>query len=108
MEILFVNLITNSIQSMNGEGKIDIRVSDEDNYVLIEVEDSGCGIPKGNVPKIFDPLFTTKEVGTGLGLFSCKNIVENHKGTIEAVSVIGKGTTFKIKLPKMVKEIVQK
>jgi len=107
LEVVFVNLIGNAIQAMN-KGNIDIRFTEEDKFILIEVEDSGLGIPKELLPKIFDPLFTTREVGTGLGLVSCKNIIKKHNGTIEVDTVIGTGTTFKIRLPKVLKEIVQK
>jgi len=108
LEIVFINLIMNAMQAMNHEGKIDIRVSDKDNYIIIEIEDSGHGISDDSLTKIFDPLYTTRDIGTGLGLVSCKNIVERHRGTIKVETVVGKGTTFIIKLPKMVKEIVQK
>jgi len=107
LEVVFVNLIGNAIQAMN-KGNIDIRFTEEDKFILIEVEDSGIGIPKELLSKIFDPLFTTREVGTGLGLVSCKNIIKKHNGTIEVDTVIGTGTTFKIRLPKVLKEIVQR
>jgi len=85
---------------MNNVGKIDIRMSDKDNFVLIKVQDSGPGIPSELLPKIFDPLFTSRQIGTGLGLPSCKNVVENHGGTITINTALGKGTTFSIRLPK--------
>ncbi|HSB83287.1 MAG TPA: ATP-binding protein [Nitrosarchaeum sp.] len=103
IEIVFANLITNAIQAMNNKGEINIRINDENDYAIIEVEDNGSGISDENMLKIFDPLFTTKQTGTGLGLVSCKSVIENHGGTIHAKSELGKGTTFIIKLPKQQK-----
>ncbi|MBS3925292.1 MAG: CHASE domain-containing protein [Nitrosarchaeum sp.] len=94
--IVFSNLITNSIQAMNGKGNIAVNFEVKKNNVIIEFVDTGPGIPKENMSKIFNPLFTTKETGIGLGLVSCKSIIENHKGTI---SVKNNPTTFTIKLP---------
>ena len=100
LEVVFINLITNAIQAMANQGEINIRIIEEENQAIVEFQDSGLGIPEENLSKIFDPLFTTKQVGTGLGLPSCKNIVEKHNGTIEVKSRIGEGTTFVIHLPK--------
>ncbi|MCH7969150.1 MAG: PAS domain S-box protein [Thaumarchaeota archaeon] len=102
LEIVFLNLITNAIQAMSNRGEIDIRFTDEESQIIIEIEDFGPGIPEKNRSQIFDPLFTTRQVGTGLGLPSCKNIVEKHGGTIEMKSRIDEGTTFVIKLPKKI------
>jgi two-component system sensor histidine kinase HydH len=99
LEIVIINLLTNAIQSMDSVGQIQIRIQDNDKQVLIEVKDSGLGIPADILPRIFEPLFTTKQTGTGLGLLSCRNIVEQHQGTISVQSTVGKGTTFKISLP---------
>ncbi len=102
LEIVFVNLIMNSIQAMgNKKGEIYINIADEPNdIVLISFKDSGPGIPKKLFSKIFDPLFTTRQIGTGLGLPSCKNIIEKHGGCIDVVSHKGKGATFLIRLSK--------
>lgn len=99
LEIVIINLLTNAIQSMDNVGQIQIRIQDNNKQVLIEVEDSGSGIPADVLPRIFEPLFTTKSTGTGLGLLSCRNIVEQHQGTISVQSIVGKGTIFKIPLP---------
>lgn len=96
LEAVFANLITNSIQAIDDEGRIEIRLSDTKNGIKIEIEDTGHGIAKSILPKIFDPLFTTKANGTGLGLAICKTIVEQHDGTISAKS---NPTTFTIILP---------
>ena len=97
LETVFVNLVLNSLQAINGRGKIIIRIHEKIDFVLIEVEDSGIGISKKVLPKIFDPLFTTKETGTGLGLAGCKNIIEQHGGKI---SIKSPPTTFFVLLPK--------
>lgn len=96
LEAVFANLITNSIQAIDTEGRIEIRLSDNENGIKIDLEDTGHGITKSIMPKIFDPLFTTKANGTGLGLAICKTIVEQHGGTI---SVKSNPTTFTILIP---------
>jgi len=99
LEVVFENILFNAKQAMKDSGTIDIRIIQENDLVKIEIQDSGSGIPNEILPKIFEPLFTTKQEGTGLGLASCKNIIEQHGGTIEARTEIGKGTTFVIILP---------
>lgn len=103
LEVVFVNLIMNSIQAMEGkQNQIVIKIleKDSDNFVHIEIKDTGKEIPPEMLPKIFEPLFTTKQMGTGLGLPSCKNIIEQHGGTIGVKNTTNKGTAFLIKLPK--------
>lgn len=100
METVLINLITNAIQVMNNKGKINIKTVDQKDKIVIEVEDNGPGISSDVLPKIFDPLFTTKPIGTGLGLTSCKNIIERHGGTIDVKTDLGAGTTFVMTLPK--------
>jgi len=83
MEIVFINLILNSIQSIDqNQGIISIRIKPINKNAVIEIEDSGSGIPKDVLNDIFKPLVTTKQKGTGLGLASCKNIIEQHGGSI--------------------------
>jgi len=95
---LFYNLITNAVQAMENKGIITIRISDKSNdEIQIEIEDDGPPIPEEDIEKIFEPLFTTKQSGTGLGLASCSNIVKQHGGTI---SVKNNPTTFTVILPK--------
>ncbi len=100
--VVFVNLIMNAIQAIeNKKGEVYINIADEpDDIILISIKDSGPGIPKKLISKIFDPLFTTRQIGTGLGLPSCKNIIEKHGGTIDVVSRKGKGATFLVRLSK--------
>jgi len=97
LEAVFANLLTNSIQAIEKEGKIELRLSSDNDSIKLEIEDTGSGIPKSIMPKIFDPLFTTKSNGTGLGLAICKTIIEQHGGTI---TVKSNPTTFTIILPK--------
>lgn len=98
LQIVFKNLITNAIQSIGQkEGTIAIRLKDDNKEAIIEIEDSGPGFSKITSEKIFEPLTTTKQKGTGLGLVSCKQIIENHNGSI---SVKGDPTTFTIRIPK--------
>ncbi len=98
IEVVFDNLLTNSLQAIDYEGEITIRVNDLENEVEIEVEDSGEGVPDEIISRVFEPLFTTKKKGTGLGLASCKSIIEQHGGII---SVKNKPSVFTFKLPKM-------
>ncbi len=97
LEIVFSNILINAVQAMENSGEIKVRIKENENDVNIEIEDSGPGIPEDKIEQIFDPLFTTKSSGTGLGLVSCKNIIEQHKGTI---SVKNNPTIFEIILPK--------
>lgn len=100
LEIVFTNLIMNAIQAMNNAGQIDIKIFDGSDFVTVQITDTGCGIPENILAKIFEPLFTTKQTGTGLGLASCKKIIEQHDGTINVSSTEGVGTTFRLYLPK--------
>ena len=97
LEIVFSNILTNAVQAIEESGEIKVRILEEEDDVRVEIEDSGPGIPEDKIEQIFDPLFTTKSGGTGLGLVSCKNIVEQHKGKIVAKN---NPTIFEIVLPK--------
>lgn len=98
LESVFVNLILNSIQALNNTGTIAISASEVNSKIIMQVTDSGPGIPKEDLPKIFEPLFTTKQTGTGLGLVSCKTIIEQHGG---AISIDINPTRVNIEIPKM-------
>ena len=98
LEVVLDNVITNAVEAINEKGQIDIRVNDNLNEIVIEIEDSGTGVPDELLTKIFEPLFTTKQRGTGLGLASCKRIIEQHGGSINVKS---KPSMFIIKLPKL-------
>ena len=97
LEIVFSNILMNAIQAMENSGQIKVRIIENEEDVNIEIEDSGPGVPEDKIDEIFDPLFTTKASGTGLGLVSCKNIIEQHKGSIK---VKNNPTIFEIKIPK--------
>ncbi len=98
LEILFTNLIINSIQAMDNVGEIKINFENHlGKTIQISISDSGEGISEKNIEKIFEPLFTTKQQGTGLGLASCKTIVNSHKGTL---TVTANPTIFVVELPK--------
>ena len=96
------NICKNAVDAMSGKGKLTIKLSEDRIYVTIDVTDTGKGIAKNSWRSVFDPGYTTKERGWGLGLSLAKRIVtEYHKGKIYvAHSEIGKGTTFRIELPK--------
>jgi len=96
---VFLNMIINAVQAMPGGGKLTIGSRRKDKFIEVEIGDTGCGIPRETIGKIFDPLYTTKPKGIGLGLAVCKAIVDRHEGRIEVESEVGKGTTFTIKLP---------
>lgn len=99
---IITNLVKNAIQAIPEEQedkKITVRVKEDNHAVLIQVIDNGKGIEGQNIPRIFEPKFTTKSSGMGLGLGIIKNIIENYKGTITFESEIGKGTIFTVTLP---------
>ena len=97
LSIVLRNLISNSIDAIQENGKISVNFSEDNDNTIIQVTDSGQGVPDGMSDKIFDLLYTTKENGTGLGLSICKNIILSHGGTI---SFSNNPTTFTVKLPR--------
>jgi signal transduction histidine kinase len=99
MKRVFLNLTTNAIQAMEDRGTLTISTKQTAGFTEISFTDTGIGIPKENMKKIFTPLFTTKAKGMGMGLPICKKFVENHKGSIQVQSEAGKGTTFTVKIP---------
>ncbi|AJW71293.1 sensor histidine kinase [Nitrosopumilus adriaticus] len=97
LQSVFVNLFVNAMYAMNNNGKITVKIDETSTWVKILVIDSGPGIPKDILPQVFEPLFTSKPSGTGLGLGICKNIIEQHNGKI---SVRNDPTTFTVEFPK--------
>lgn len=95
----FENIIINAIQAMPEGGTLTITSLVTSQKIKIYFKDTGIGIPKDNLSRIFEPLFTTKPSGIGLGLAIVKEIIDGHNGTIEIESSVGKGTTFIINLP---------
>ena len=99
MKIAILNLIVNAIEAMEQEkGVLKIGTANVSNKCCITITDNGSGISKESIAKIFEPYFTGKPKGTGLGLTSTQNIILNHKGTIDVESEEGKGSTFTINL----------
>ena len=105
MERVFLNITTNALDAMCKGGMLTIVAREETHakheggFVAISFQDTGTGISKEDLAKVFEPLFTTKSKGTGLGLATCQNIVRAHKGEIQVESDIRKGTTVTVKLP---------
>jgi signal transduction histidine kinase len=95
----FLNILLNAMQSMPDGGRILVEVSANDHRVTIHFDDEGQGIPPENINKIWDPFFTTKEQGTGLGLGIVKNIIESHGGSIQIVNRPVVGSRVTIELP---------
>lgn|GEM_PF-6139828 len=102
LQQIFINIITNSIDAMDGKGELILRVKKKDaDMVMIQVEDSGCGISEENLDKLFTPLFTTKPTGkgTGMGLHVAYRLISECGGDIQVTSELNKGTVFSILLP---------
>jgi signal transduction histidine kinase len=99
---VLLNLLTNAMHAVNSDGTITIAIEDVGDCRTITISDTGPGIPRENLDKIFEPFFSTKSPGqgTGLGLFVSRGIVEKLGGTIEVASKIGQGASFSIRLPK--------
>jgi signal transduction histidine kinase len=98
---VFVNLLLNAAHAIDNNGAISIKTKMDfsGEAVVMNIEDNGCGIPDDNLKKIFEPFFSTKKNGSGLGLAVSYSIIRNHHGTINVKSQVGKGSTFTITLP---------
>lgn len=102
---VFLNLLVNAMQAIESthrdDGRIVVRTREHEGYVVVEITDNGCGIPPDVLPQIFNPFFTTKDVGdgTGLGLSITHGIIQDHHGRIEVESTPGQGTCFRVFLP---------
>jgi len=97
---VFGNIILNAVQAMSEGGRLVVKSEVcTPEWVAVSFADTGVGIPKENLDKLFEPLFTTKAKGVGLGLALTKTLVEGHGGSIEAESEVGVGTTFTVRLP---------
>lgn len=96
---VLVNIIANAAQAMPDGGRLSISAEEKEKSLEVEITDTGGGIAEDVMAKIFDPLFTTRAKGIGLGLAVCKSIIDRHEGHIEVKSKSGKGTTFRINLP---------
>jgi hypothetical protein len=96
---VIINIIRNAIQAMPDGGCITVSTRQEDQWVKIEIADTGVGIAEGNIDKLFDAFFSSKSTGSGLGLTVSAQIINNHGGTIEVMRGVPRGTVFVIKLP---------
>lgn len=94
-----LNLIVNAEQAMPDGGTITLNVTQEKECAVVQIKDTGIGIPSENIKKIFTPFFTTKKTGNGFGLAEVDQVVRAHSGTIDVVSTPGHGATFTIKIP---------
>jgi signal transduction histidine kinase len=103
---VFMNLLTNAAQALSGRENAQITIETEGtpDTVEVKIRDNGPGIPSNVLPRIWDPFFTTKDVGegTGLGLSIVHELVERHGGSIECDTKLGEGTTFTVKLPRLI------
>jgi signal transduction histidine kinase len=99
----FFNLVSNSLHAMNGEGRLSLRIrpisKNGSSFIQVEVEDTGSGIDPENLDNIFNPFYSTKESGLGLGLPFVYKIITSHRGLIEVDNHPGQGVTFIITLP---------
>ncbi|RXT02794.1 PAS domain S-box protein [Ammoniphilus sp. CFH 90114] len=101
----FINLVKNAIESMPNGGEVIIELDDrDDDYVMIIIQDQGCGIPKDIIPRLGEPFYTLKEKGTGLGLMISQKIIKDHQGSLHIESELNLGTKIKIQLPKYEEE----
>ncbi len=96
---VFLNIIRNAMEAMPKGGRLKIHLEEKKPYALVNIADTGTGIPEAIVAKIFEPFFTTKDFGTGLGLAIVQQIIDEHHGEISCQSKVGEGTTFSIALP---------
>jgi two-component system NtrC family sensor kinase len=105
LRAVFLNLLRNSREAMPPQGgRISVRTRDAEGAVEAEVADTGGGIPRGDLTRIFEPFYSTKERGTGLGLAFAQQVVKEHGGEIRCDSALGRGTTFTLRLPRAEEE----
>jgi signal transduction histidine kinase len=111
IEQILLNLVINARQAMTNGGRLKIIVSETPETAEVSIADTGAGIAPEHLRQIFEPFFTTKQPdamgrgGTGLGLSVCRQIIEQHHGRIRVESIVGKGSTFTVKLPKQRDEL---
>ena len=103
----FLNILINAMQAMPNGGRILVELSSNDHLLTVHFDDEGKGIPPENLEKIWDPFFTTKDMGTGLGLGIVKNIIESHGGSIQIVNRPVRGARVTIELPVKQKKVDQ-
>src|SRR6185437_1926127 len=96
IKIAFLNIIVNAVEAMGENGVLEISTSKKNEKCIVQIADNGVGMSKSDMDRLFEPYFTTKEKGNGLGLANTQNIILGHKGSISAESEPGKGTVFTI------------
>src|SRR5271154_5752361 len=106
----FLNLVLNGVQSMSNGGTLTLKARRDDEMILAEVLDQGCGIPPEAQEKIFELYYTTKEDkgGSGIGLAQTYQIMQWHYGSVEFDSIVGTGTTFRLRLPAAATKVARK
>lgn len=99
MKQAIFNILQNAYYAVDYEGLIEVFLKKDGEYIVLSIKDNGHGISRDNLNRIFDPFYTTRDSGTGLGLAITLKIIEAHKGFIEVISEVGRGSEFKIFLP---------
>ncbi|RYD98478.1 MAG: hybrid sensor histidine kinase/response regulator, partial [Sphingobacteriales bacterium] len=101
LKIAFLNIIINAVEAMpnDGSGHLDVTITSDDGRHVTVIRDNGCGISEENISRLFEPYYTSKRNGMGLGLAATLNILQAHKAQIDVTSVVGQGTTFTISFP---------
>lgn len=107
LEQVFMNMALNACEAMTKGGTLHITSTVKADHVVVIFSDTGCGIPHDIIETIFEPFFSTKDDGNGLGLFVSYGIIQNHQGNIEVMSEVNKGTTFSVSLPLTDKALAQ-
>jgi signal transduction histidine kinase len=100
LKIAFLNIVINAVEAMEpGVGTLYISIDTQKNVHTVVIRDNGCGIPEENISRLFEPYFTSKRNGMGLGLAATLNILQSHKANVDVSSVLKQGTTFTISFP---------
>jgi len=100
LKIAFLNIIINAVEAVaTVTGEISIAIDTSKDHHVVTIKDNGCGIPEENISRLFEPYFTSKRNGMGLGLAATLNILQSHKATIDVTSALKQGTTFTITFP---------
>ena len=100
LKIAFLNIIINAVEAVPSiTGEISISIDNTRDAHVVTIRDNGCGIPEENISRLFEPYFTSKRNGMGLGLAATLNILQSHKATVDVTSVLKQGTTFTITFP---------
>jgi signal transduction histidine kinase len=100
LKIAFLNIIINAVEAVPSiTGELTIGIDRMKDFHVVTIKDNGCGIPEENISRLFEPYFTSKRNGMGLGLAATLNILQSHKANVDVTSTVGQGTTFTISFP---------